>query len=135
MPSDQIVVFTNGVFDLLYPGHIRLLKWAKSFGDYLIVGLNSDSSVKRLKGNSRPIMPENDRFEILSSIKYVDKVIIFSEDTPYELIKRIRPNIIVKGGDYTKETVVGRDLVDRVFIVKYDAHFSTTKLIESLKAA
>lgn len=135
MPSDQIVVFTNGVFDLLHPGHIRLLKWAKSFGDYLIVGLNSDSSVKRLKGNSRPIMPENDRFEILSSIKYVDKVIIFSEDTPYELIKRIRPNIIVKGGDYTKETVVGRDLVDRVFIVKYDAHFSTTKLIESLKAA
>jgi D-beta-D-heptose 7-phosphate kinase/D-beta-D-heptose 1-phosphate adenosyltransferase len=100
-------IFTNGCFDLLHIGHIELLKYSKSLGDYLVVGINSDNSVKKLKGSSRPINNELTRKIILESIKYVDEVIVFDEDTPIEIIKKIQPNIIVKGGDYKKENVVG----------------------------
>ena len=101
------IVFTNGCFDLLHIGHIELLKYAKSLGDYLIVAINSDQSIKKLKGQTRPINDEPTRKMLLESIKYVDEVIIFEENTPLQLIKDIQPNIIVKGGDYKKEDVVG----------------------------
>jgi len=102
-----MTVFTNGCFDLLHIGHIELLKYSKSLGDHLIVGINSDKSVRKLKGQSRPINNEYTRKLILESIKYVDEVIIFDEQTPLELIKKIQPQLIVKGGDYSKEDVVG----------------------------
>ena len=100
------IIFTNGCFDILHTGHFKLLKYCKELG-HVIVGLNSDRSVKRLKGEKRPIFTQEDRVFMLKSCKYVDKVIIFEEDTPYNLIKSIKPDIIVKGGDYKKEEVVG----------------------------
>ena len=125
------IIFTNGCFDIMHVGHVSLLEYAKSLGDYLIVGLNSDKSVKRLKGDTRPINNEQDRKKILQSLKYVDEVIIFDEDTPLELIKKIKPNIIVKGGDYIKEQVVGHELAD-VIIFKFLDGYSTTKIIENI---
>lgn len=125
-------IFTNGVFDILHPGHLELLKTAKSLGDKLIVGINSDASVKRLKGESRPINDELTRSKQLKMLPWVDKVIIFDQDTPYELIKAIKPYMIVKGGDYTIETVVGHDLAP-VYIVPTVEGFSTTKIIEASK--
>jgi D-beta-D-heptose 7-phosphate kinase/D-beta-D-heptose 1-phosphate adenosyltransferase len=130
-------IFTNGCFDLLHIGHIELLKYSKSLGDYLVVGINSDNSVKKLKGISRPINNEFTRKTILESIKYVDEVVIFDEDTPIELIKRIQPNIIVKGGDYTKENVVGYELertgLLEVKIFNYIENNSTTLIVERIK--
>lgn len=131
------VVFTNGCFDILHIGHIKLLHAAAQEGDKLIVGLNSDSSVKRLKGNSRPIMPEEDRAVLLASIKCVDMVVIFNEDTPIELIRAFEPDVIVKGGDYRPETVVGHDIVQqrggRTVIVPLVDGVSTTNVINSMK--
>jgi len=101
------VVFTNGCFDLLHVGHVRYLKEAKGMGSKLIVGLNSDASVKRLKGDSRPLVNQSDRKEVLESLESVDEVHIFEEDTPLELIKKIRPDVLVKGGDYSIEDIVG----------------------------
>ncbi len=124
-------VFTNGCFDILHIGHIKLLEFCKQQGDYVIVGLNSDESVKRLKGEKRPVNNENNRLNILKSIKYVDQVFIFNEDTPYELIKILNPDIIVKGGDYKKEEVVGNDLTE-VIIFNYIDGYSTTKTLEKL---
>ena len=124
-------VFTNGCFDILHIGHIKLLEFCKQQGDYVIVGLNSDESVKRLKGEKRPVNNENNRLNILKSIKYVDQVFIFNEDTPYELIKILNPDIIVKGGDYKKEEVVGNDLAE-VIIFNYINGHSTTKTLEKL---
>jgi D-beta-D-heptose 7-phosphate kinase/D-beta-D-heptose 1-phosphate adenosyltransferase len=124
-------VFTNGCFDILHIGHIKLLEFCKQQGDYVIVGLNSDESVKRLKGEKRPINNEHNRLNILKSIKYVDQVFIFNEDTPYELIKILNPDIIVKGGDYKKEEVVGNDLTE-VIIFNYIDGYSTTKTLEKL---
>lgn len=121
-------IFTNGCFDILHRGHLELFRYCKTMG-YVIVGLNSDDSVKRLKGEKRPINAEKDRKFILESIKYIDEVVIFDEDTPYELIKVIKPNIIVKGGDYTETTVVGADLAE-VRIFNYIHGYSTTKIIE-----
>ena len=109
--SGQQVVFTNGCFDIIHVGHIQMLSEAKKQGEYLIVGLNSDASVKRLKGEGRPINSELDRKYLLESIKYVDEVIIFNEDTPIDLIKKIRPNVLVKGGDWPIEDIVGSDFV------------------------
>jgi D-beta-D-heptose 7-phosphate kinase/D-beta-D-heptose 1-phosphate adenosyltransferase len=130
------VVFTNGCFDLLHVGHIELLKYAKCLGDYLIVGINSDNSIKRLKGLSRPINNQITRKIILESIKYVDEVVVFDEDTPIEIIKKIQPKIIVKGGDYKKEDVVGYELEKvgllEVKIFNYVANNSTTKIIERI---
>ncbi len=130
-------VFTNGCFDILHIGHIKLLESCKSHGSKLIVGLNSDESVKRLKGKSRPFNSENARKEILENIESVDEVIIFEEDTPYELIKKIQPDIIVKGGDYKSEDIIGKDIVEanggRVEIFPFISNYSTSKLAERIR--
>lgn len=129
-----MVVFTNGCFDVLHRGHMELLRYcddlildSDGFGD-VIVGLNSDSSVKRLKGDNRPINNQEDRKYLLDSIKFVDEVIIFNEDTPYELIKKVKPDVIVKGGDYKEEDVVGNDLA-KVAVFNYIDGYSTSNTI------
>lgn len=127
------VVFTNGCFDLLHVGHVKLLEHAKSLGDKLIVGINGDSSVRRLKGESRPINSEQTRKYVLEKLSCVDEVIVFDEDTPIELIKRIKPSIIVKGGDYTVEQVVGHELVNKVEIFPIEEGHSTTNIIEKIQ--
>jgi D-beta-D-heptose 7-phosphate kinase/D-beta-D-heptose 1-phosphate adenosyltransferase len=133
-PSDVLkrIIFTNGCFDIIHPGHIDLLKKAKELGDYLIVGLNSDDSVRRLKGSGRPINDQASRKLSLEAIKYVDEVIIFDDDTPIDLIKRIKPNVIVKGGDYTPEQVVGNEVAE-VVIVPTVYGFSTSNIIQNIK--
>jgi D-beta-D-heptose 7-phosphate kinase/D-beta-D-heptose 1-phosphate adenosyltransferase len=130
--QNKIIVFTNGVFDIIHPGHIKLLKMSKSFGDILIVALNSDNSVKKIKGSSRPIMPLEDRIEIISSIMYVDLVVSFEEDTPYEIIKFLKPDVLVKGGDYRLDNVVGREIVKEVKLVDYVSTYSTTNVIKRI---
>lgn len=124
------IIFTNGCFDILHRGHIELLKYCRSLG-LVIVGLNSDASVKRLKGPQRPITSQEDRKIMLESCKYVDSVVIFDEDTPYDLIKKYRPDIIVKGGDYKESEVVGNDLAS-VHIFNFLDGYSTTKIIENI---
>ncbi len=130
------IVFTNGCFDILHRGHIEILKKAKKKGDILIVGLNSDKSIRKIKGNKRPIIKERDRAKILDSIKYVDYVILFDEETPYGLIKEIRPDVLVKGADYRVEEVVGGDIVlkekGEVYLVPLLKGKSTTKVIEEI---
>jgi D-beta-D-heptose 7-phosphate kinase/D-beta-D-heptose 1-phosphate adenosyltransferase len=123
------VVFTNGCFDILHKGHLTLLKEARKRGDKLVVGLNSDASVKRLKGALRPINNVDVRREQLELIPYVDEVIVFDNDTPYQLIKDVQPDLIVKGGDYTVEEIVGHDLAP-VHIVPTVKGHSTTNLLE-----
>lgn len=125
------IVFTNGCFDIIHVGHVKLLEFARSLGDRLIVGLNSDSSVERLKGSTRPVNKQQDRKIILESLKSVDEVLIFEEDTPLNLIKSIKPDIIVKGGDYTPENVIGKDFCD-VVIFKYINGYSTTQTIKNI---
>ena len=127
------IVFTNGCFDILHIGHVKYLQEAKSYGDILVVGLNSDSSVRRLKGSSRPINSEYDRAYILAALEAVDFVTIFDEDTPYELIKTLKPHILVKGGDYKGKEVVGSNLVDEVRLVDFVDGKSTTKIIEKIQ--
>ena len=107
------IVFTNGVFDLIHVGHVDYLRCAKSKGDVLVVALNTDDSVRRLKGEKRPILPENERAKIVASFDMVDYVTFFNEDTPKEIIELLRPNVLVKGGDYTLDTIVGRETVER----------------------
>ncbi len=127
-------VFTNGCFDVLHPGHLALLKYAKAFcrpETELVVGINSDASVKRLKGAGRPIHSQQDRAKMLAALEYVDKVVIFEEDTPYELIKKLNPALIVKGGDYKREDVVGGDLT-RVVIFPTVAGHSTTNIVKGV---
>jgi D-beta-D-heptose 7-phosphate kinase/D-beta-D-heptose 1-phosphate adenosyltransferase len=124
------VVFTNGCFDVLHKGHLTLLKQARSLGDKLIVGLNSDSSVKRLKGKDRPFNNYDTRKEQLLLIPYVDDVIMFEEDTPYELIKQVKPDLIVKGGDYTVEEIVGHDLAPVHIVPTVEGH-STSRILEA----
>lgn len=126
------IIFTNGVFDILHRGHLTLLKQARELGEKLVVGINSDASTKRLKGDSRPINSEQIRKEQLEILSWVDEVIIFDEDTPYELIKKLNPDMIVKGGDYTVEEVVGHDIVP-VKIIPTVEGFSTTSIIEKSK--
>ena len=125
------VIFTNGCFDVLHRGHIELLKFCKSFGK-VIVGLNSDESIRRIKGPKRPVFKCQDRKFMLEACKYVDEVIVFDEDTPIDLIKKVKPNIIVKGGDYKKEDVVGNDVCESVIIFNYLDGYSTTQIIEHL---
>jgi D-beta-D-heptose 7-phosphate kinase/D-beta-D-heptose 1-phosphate adenosyltransferase len=129
-------IFTNGCFDLLHIGHIELLKYSKSLGDYLVVGINSDNSIKKLKGQNRPVNNEYTRKLILESIKYVDEVIIFDEQTPLELIKKIQPQLIIKGGDYKKEDVVGYEFEKlgllEVKIFNYVPNNSTTEIIKRI---
>ena len=128
---ENTVVFTNGCFDILHTGHFELLKAAKEKGDKLIVGLNDDNSVKRLKGDNRPINPVEIRKKQLEILSWVDEVIVFSEDTPYNLIKSLKPNLIVKGGDYKVNEVVGHDLTS-VYIVPTVEDFSTTSILEKI---
>lgn len=132
------VVFTNGVFDLIHPGHIDILMGARRLGDYLIVGVNSDASVKRLKGPERPIRSESDRAYVIAGMESVDAVVIFDEDTPLQLIKLLRPDILVKGGDYSIDTVVGAEEVigwgGQVRIMPFTAGQSTTSIVNRLKA-
>src|SRR3990172_10738566 len=106
------IVFTNGCFDILHVGHVRYLKSARALGDILIVGLNSDASVKRIKGDKRPIVPERERAEVLSSLRFVDYVVLFDEPDPYNTIAAIKPDILVKGGDWSPENIIGRDIVE-----------------------
>ena len=127
------IVFTNGCFDLLHIGHIKYLETAKSYGDILILGLNSDSSVKSIKGENRPINNQKDRACILAALNAVDYVVIFDEETPYKIIKTIRPNILVKGGDYQGKKVVGEDIVDELRIVEFIKGKSSTQTIENIK--
>jgi len=133
--KDQKIVFTNGCFDILHIGHIKYLEKAKSFGDVLIVGLNSDDSVKKLKGKNRPINPQDDRAYLLASLEVVDYLIIFDEDTPKDLITLIQPDTMVKGGDYKGKEVVGQNIAKELQIVKFIDGKSTTKTIERIKKA
>ena len=132
-----LVVFTNGVFDLLHPGHVDVLVGARSRGDALVVGINSDTSVKRLKGPERPIRSEADRAFVLASLEAVDAVCVFDEDTPLELVRALRPDVIVKGGDYTPENVVGaaevRSWGGECVIIPLTPGHSTTSIIEQLR--
>ena len=132
-----MIIFTNGCFDILHLGHIELLKYAKSLGDTLVVGLNSDESVKKLKGSTRPINNEQTRKTILESLRFVDSVVIFNEETPIKLIKQIQPDIIVKGGDYKKEDVVGYEFEKfgllEIKLFNYVPNTSTTLTIEKIK--
>lgn len=123
------IIFTNGCFDIIHRGHINYLRKSKELGDKLIVGINSDVSIRKLKGKDRPINNQEDRKAVLENLGFVDEVIIFNEETPYELIKRIKPDVITKGGDYTVETVVGNDLAE-VIIIPLLEGYSTTKILE-----
>ena len=131
------VVFTNGVFDLLHSGHVDVLIGARSRGDALIVGINSDASVKRLKGPERPVRSEADRAYVLASLEAVDAVCVFAEDTPLELVRALRPDVIVKGGDYTPDNVVGaaevRSWGGELVIIPLTPGHSTTSIIERLR--
>ena len=132
------VVFTNGVFDLLHPGHLDVLRGARERGDALIVGLNSDASVRRLKGPDRPVRSEAERAYVLAGLETVDAVAVFDQDTPLELVKVLRPDVIVKGGDYSPETVVGaaevRGWGGECIIIPLTPGQSTTSIIERLRA-
>lgn len=128
--GDKKLVFTNGCFDILHPGHVKYLSKARDFGDILVVGLNSDESVRRLKGENRPINTQLDRACMLSALGFVDYVVIFNDDTPLNLIKLIKPDILVKGADYTGKNVVGSDIVKDVRLVEFEDGKSTTNIIQ-----
>jgi D-beta-D-heptose 7-phosphate kinase/D-beta-D-heptose 1-phosphate adenosyltransferase len=131
--QNKKIVFTNGCFDILHKGHVSYLNKAKSYGDILVLGLNSDKSVKKLKGEDRPINCEDDRAYILVCLESVDFVVIFDEDTPYNLISLIKPDILVKGGDYKNKKVVGSDIVKTVKLVQFVDGKSTTNTIKKIK--
>jgi D-beta-D-heptose 7-phosphate kinase/D-beta-D-heptose 1-phosphate adenosyltransferase len=130
------IVFTNGCFDLLHIGHVRYLEKAKALGDVLVIGVNSDASVRKLKGPKRPILPEAERAEILSGLGCVDYITLFDEMDPLKLITSLRPNVLVKGGDWTKEQTVGKEVVERsggeVVIIPFVKGASTSTLIETI---
>lgn len=131
------IVFTNGVFDLLHPGHVRYLQQARALGGALVVGLNSDASVRRNKGPERPINPENERAEILAALDCVDAVVIFDEDTPAEIVHACQPDVLVKGGDWPADQIVGRDAVEarggRVVRIAVEPGHSTTSIIDRIR--
>ena len=135
--DDRPLVFTNGVFDLLHPGHVDVLLAARNEGDALVVGLNSDDSVRRLKGPTRPVRTESERAYVLAALAMVDAVVLFEQDTPLELIRALEPDVLVKGGDYTETTVVGapevRSRGGRVVIVPLTPGQSTTAFVEKLR--
>ena len=127
------IVFTNGCFDILHAGHTDYLTRAKKLGDILVIGLNSDDSVRRLKGESRPVNNQDDRAIVLSALISVDYVVVFEEDTPYELIKMIKPEILVKGGDYEIDNIVGNDIAKETIVLPFVEGKSTTSIIERAK--
>ncbi len=135
--SYRKIVFTNGCFDLLHRGHVEYLSFAKTQGDVLIVAVNSDDSVRRLKGEGRPVNNLEDRMTVLSALEMVDYVTFFEEDTPYEIISKLKPHIIVKGGDYKPEEVVGKDVVEsyggKVVIAPFVKGYSTTDILRRRK--
>jgi D-beta-D-heptose 7-phosphate kinase/D-beta-D-heptose 1-phosphate adenosyltransferase len=131
--KSDMIIFTNGCFDLLHYGHIDYLEKAKSLGNRLIIGLNADASVQRLKGKHRPIQSEISRSRVLSALQCVDAVIIFEEDTPTELIRHICPDILVKGGDYTVEQVAGREFAGKVEIIPFVDGYSTTIIEQKIR--
>ena len=126
------VVFTNGCFDILHVGHVTYLEKARNLGKHLIVGLNTDASVRRLKGETRPLVHELDRARVLAALACVDAVVLFDQDTPTELIEQIRPDILVKGGDYTPEQVAGREYAGEVRIIDFEDGYSTTGVVEKI---
>ena len=131
------IIFTNGCFDILHLGHVSYLKQAKELGDILVLALNTDDSVKKLKGDSRPINNQQDRALVINELKSIDYVTFFSEDTPYNIIKTLKPNIIAKGGDYSPEQVVGKDIVERyggkVEIIPFVEGKSTTNIVNRMR--
>ena len=133
------IVFTNGVFDILHPGHLRYLQAARRHGDLLVVGLNSDASVRRNKGPSRPINPEAERAEVLAALECVDAVSIFDEDTPADIVRRVQPDILVKGADWPADQIVGRDTVEarggRVVLEPVEQGYSTSAIIDRVRRA
>jgi rfaE bifunctional protein nucleotidyltransferase chain/domain len=130
------VVFTNGCFDLIHPGHVRYLRKAKQLGDVLVVGLNSDASVRRLKGPARPLVSQRDRCEVMAALEMVDFVTVFNDDTPYRLIVRLQPDVLVKGGDWTPDRIVGADIVrargGTVRSLRFAPGYSTSRLVERI---
>ena len=132
------VVFTNGCFDLVHPGHIRTLEQARSLGDILVVGLNSDASVRQAKGDSRPLIREEERAELLAALEAVDFVVLFSEPTPRELIARLLPDVLVKGADWGSTEIVGREEVEaaggRVASIPLEPGYSTTRILEKIRS-
>ena len=135
--SGKKIVFTNGCFDIIHSGHVTYLAQARSLGDVLVVGMNTDDSVRRLKGPTRPVNNENDRSIVLSALKSVDYVTLFNEDTPYELISLLKPDVLAKGGDYTLENVVGREVVEgrggRLVLVPFLPGHSTSVIVERIR--
>ena len=135
--AGKTVVFTNGVFDLLHPGHVRYLQHARTLGDALIVGVNSDRSVRAIKGPERPITPEQERAEILSALACVDAAVIFDEDTPHDLIAALQPDVLVKGADWAADAIVGRDIVEgrggKIVRVAIEPGHSTTTILEKIR--
>lgn len=133
----QRVVFTNGCFDLLHRGHVHILREARASGDLLIVGINSDTSVRSIKGPLRPILPQTDRIELIAAMEMVDYVVLFDEPDPYRVIAAIKPNVLAKGGDWSAEKIVGADIVEqnggRVAVIPYLPGFSTTEIIERIR--
>jgi D-beta-D-heptose 7-phosphate kinase/D-beta-D-heptose 1-phosphate adenosyltransferase len=132
------IVFTNGVFDLLHPGHIRYLQAARAHGDLLIVGLNSDASVRRNKGPGRPINPEHERAEVLTALACVDAVSIFDDETPADIIRRVQPDVLVKGADWPADQIVGRDTVEahggKVILEPVEQGYSTTAIVKRIQS-
>ncbi len=137
--NGQRVVFTNGCFDLLHPGHVRVLEQARALGDALVVALNTDASVRRSKGSSRPILPEGERAEIMAALEAVNYVTLFDEPTPRELIARVLPDVLVKGSDWGPNEIVGREEVEaaggHVISVALEPGYSTTAILERMRAA
>mgnify|MGYP001395068361 FL=1 len=131
------IVFTNGCFDLIHLGHLEILARSADLGDKLIVGINSDMSIKKIKGNSRPIIEEDSRAKQLAAIEFIDAVILFNEDTPYDLINILKPDILTKGGDYKKNDIVGNQLINKqqgeVVIIPLTQGYSTTSILEKIK--
>ena len=133
----RTIVFTNGVFDLLHPGHVRYLQEARALGDALIIGLNADASVRRNKGRERPLNPEAERAEVLLALACVDAVVIFGEDTPADIIRAVQPDILVKGADWAADAIVGRDTVEarggRVVRIPVEQGYSTTGIVDKVR--
>lgn len=136
--NGERVVFTNGCFDLLHPGHVRSLEQARGLGDALVVALNSDASVRQIKGEGRPVLPEHERAEILAALAAVDYVVIFDEPTPRELIARVRPDVLVKGTDWGADEIVGRTEVEasggRVVQIALEPGWSTSAILEKMRS-
>lgn len=135
--NGRCIVFTNGCFDLLHPGHVETLEKARALGDALIVGVNSDRSVRQMKGTGRPIVPEQERAEVLAALDCVDAVVIFDEPTPREIVSALLPDVLVKGGDWASDQIIGREEVEdaggRIVSVPVVAGYSTSAMVEKIK--